>query len=53
MLSKKQWFNEYKEDLVLLYKKLIYVLKKRNLVYKEHSFHAFCDLIYLKTDPIL
>jgi hypothetical protein len=22
MLSKKQWFNEYKEDLVLLYKKL-------------------------------
>ena len=53
MLSKKQWYNEYKEDLIILYKKIMYVLKNRNLVYKDHSFHSFCDLIYSKTDHIL
>ena len=53
MFTKKQWYNEHKEDLFLLYKKIMYVLKSRNLVYKDHSFHSFCDLIYKKTDPIL
>ena len=36
MLTKKQWYNEYKEDLILLYKKIMYVLKTRNLLYKDY-----------------
>lgn len=53
MWSKQRWYNEYKEDLFFLYNKIMYVLKSRNLVYKEYSFHKFCDLIYSKTDHIL
>ncbi len=53
MFTKKQWYNEYKEDLILLYKKIMYVLKTRNLLYKDYSFNAFCDFVYKKTDHIL
>jgi hypothetical protein len=53
MLTKKQWYNEYKDDLILLYKKIMYVLKTRNLLYKDYSFNLFCDFVYNKTDHIL
>ena len=53
MFTKKQWYTEYKEDLFLLYKKIMYVLKSRNLVYKDYSFYSFCDLVYNKTEHIL
>jgi hypothetical protein len=53
MLTKKQWYNEYKDDLILLYKKIMYVLKTRNLLYKDYSFKSFCEFVYNKTDHIL
>ena len=45
----EKWIVEYNDDLFNLYKKLLNVLKSKNMVYKEHSFDSFCKLIYSKS----
>ena len=45
----KKWYDEYKNDLIFLFKQLICVLKGKNMIYKKHSFESFCELIYSKS----
>jgi len=45
----KKWYDEYKNDLYILFQRLIGVLKTKNMLYKNHSFESFCRLIYSKS----
>jgi hypothetical protein len=43
------WMEEYEKDIYCLYQNLMYILKKKNMLYKEFSFKKYSKLIYLKS----
>jgi len=45
----EKWFNEYENNLESLFLKIMYVLKTKNMVYKDYKFDSFCKLIYRKS----
>ena len=47
-LTFDKWFQEYKVDLIHLFKEMNSVLKSKK-IYKEYSFYSFCKLIYSKS----
>jgi hypothetical protein len=49
-MNYQEWRVEYKRDLTLIFNKLIYILKRKNLLYKEYSFDTFCSLIFKKSN---
>jgi hypothetical protein len=45
----ESWYNEYKKYLDSLFSKIMYVLKTKDMIYKEYQFDTFCKLIYKKS----
>lgn len=45
----QKWYEEYEKDLCVIFTHLMSVLKRKNMVYKQHSFETFCKLIYKKS----
>ena len=45
----EKWMDEYDKDIFYLFQNLMYILKRKNMLYKEFSFEKFSKLIYLKS----
>lgn len=45
----ESWFCEYEKYLDSLFLKIKYVLKTKDMVYKDYQFDTFCKLIYKKS----
>jgi phenolic acid decarboxylase len=44
-----KWMQEYREDTLIIFNRLIQILERRNMIYKEYSYDSFCKLLYLKS----
>lgn len=44
-----KWMEEYREDTVIIFNRLIQILERRNMIYKDYSYESFCKLLYLKS----
>ena len=44
-----KWMEEYHVDTFIIFNRLINILQRRNMIYKDYSYKKFCKLLYLKS----
>jgi hypothetical protein len=49
MKTYEKWMEEYNKDTFIIFSKLMSILNRKGMVYKEYSYDSFCKLLYLKS----
>jgi hypothetical protein len=45
----KKWYENYENDLRIMFYKMTELLKNKGILYKEYEFSSFCRMIYNKS----
>ena len=49
MKTFEKWMEEYNEDIFIIFSRLMNILNKKGMMYKDYSYESFCKLLYLKS----